>query len=499
MIAPDIWVQIQAAQQAAQPGSAPEMFANLGDSYRRLYLVAGGAVRDRFYAQALAAYADGIAASNTGGDANNSLVALHVGLAGLYRDRVVNVDPTMVAKYAGLMVREAAAALSLLPGDDGRRRELLQWQADGLTVLVADARHRRDWQQALTFLDRLDQLPSGLVEAKVLDAERKAIMIQQALQLMEQGNRDAALAVAGPEIAGVDLTPPAQARSLFASWQVTITADGSRIDVKAIGVPATDRYQAANRALQTVVNLWRSEPSSATAMQRDYTVTVKALDPISMTGVQSRTENIQKSSTGVTQTVAHPMIDLHIVMPSSAKGTALAEVLPPGADWALLRALLSQLGPAAEHKSRLFWQQVSLSQPMDLRGAGQEWLSMASGLERQAAAFEADSSAATASETTGAEAALTARIKAVNYRQEAEVWRGLARNSWILYTMETHEPLAAGWSRSPSVRSWYASVTSPSQVFVLQTQVVNLGWLAVFAVLSLFGMIILAGVLWWLL
>ena len=71
-------------------------------------------------------------------------------------------------------------------------------------------------------------------------------------------------------------------------------------------------------------------------------------------------------------------------MPAGTTGVALAEALPGTADWALLRSLLSQLAPKLDSTSAGLRQQVHVSQPIDLRSAGQQWGAMAQNLAKEA-------------------------------------------------------------------------------------------------------------------
>ena len=69
------------------------------------------------------------------------LATLYTGLATLYRSRIADGAG---AVYAMPLAEVTQAALDRLPADDGRRRELTQWLADGLQVLLTEAQQQQD-------------------------------------------------------------------------------------------------------------------------------------------------------------------------------------------------------------------------------------------------------------------------------------------------------------------------------------------------------------------
>ncbi len=147
-IHPAVFQQIQAAEQAAVPGAAAAAFAQLGELYAGLAQAAvaegNAGAGERFYAQAVAAYSDGIHQGESAGTPAQDVAGLHAGLAALYRGRVVAADGTSSPVYSELMTSEASAALQNLAADDARRAELERWQAEGLRLLLTDARRRGD-------------------------------------------------------------------------------------------------------------------------------------------------------------------------------------------------------------------------------------------------------------------------------------------------------------------------------------------------------------------
>ncbi len=185
-----------------------------------------------------------------------------------------------------------------------------------------------------------------------------------------------------------------------------------------------------------------------------------------------------------------PLLHLRLRVPAGTTGVALAEALPGTADWALLRSLLSQLAPKLDSTSAGLRQQVHVSQPIDLRSAGQQWGAMAQNLAREADTLEAQASSTAQGEASTMTASLQARIRAANYRQAAQAWRNLARDSFVELS------LAASGSLGNNARTWLVTVDSPAQMLDVQVDSLNSGRVA----LALGGvgllLLALAGLLW---
>ncbi len=177
-------------------------------------------------------------------------------------------------------------------------------------------------------------------------------------------------------------------------------------------------------------------------------------------------------------------------MPAGATGVALAEALPGGADWALLRSLLAQLGPKLDSTSDGLRQQVHVSQPVDLRAAGQQWGAMAQSLLNQAGSFETQAASTAQGEGATMTASLQARIRAANYRQAAEAWRSLARDSFVELS------LAASGSLGNNARTWLITVDSPPQMLDVQVDSLNSGRVVLAAGGLGLLLLALAGLLW---
>ena len=468
IIHPARWQELQAAQQAATPGAPLSNFMHLGDLYRQLYtaspVTSDTMTKERFYAQALAAYTAGLERGDATGVAQDQ-AALHAGLALLYRQRASDASPASQGEYASLMSQEANLALQGLPAADPQRQALLQWQSEGLKAQLEAARSRRNWGEALGIVDELAKLPPEIGAAMGLTETRHTLTVQQALQFLEQDNHAAAVALAGAEISDPALLPPIAARTLFASWQVTttMTPEATRLDV--VGLPLADRQVQAQAALQGLINLWKSNETSGSV----------------------NTFELESSAT------ASGPLHLVITLPATASGAALAHAVPQSSDWALLRVLLAQIEPHIERESQLLRQRISMTQPLDLRTAGDQWAAMAATLEREATQLEAQSAAIDPADAKNAESALRLRIQSANYRTGAQEWHNLMRNSWVAAT------LTAPIGLQTVSRSWMATTSAPAQQLSLQAEALGVGRFVVVLVVVLFGILLLAGTLWWLL
>ncbi|CAN5627409.1 hypothetical protein BH10CHL1_BH10CHL1_02490 [soil metagenome] len=477
MIHPARWQALQTAQQAATPGAAPAAFMQLGELMRQFYVdipaaSADSLIRERFYAQALAAYSAGLENAGSTG-APQDLAALHAGLATLYRNRSIDAAGKVDLEYVALMVQEAELALQILPanGDQAtndRRRELVQWQSEGLTAQLNAARQQRAWGDALRIVDQLAALPADISSGESLTETRRSITVQQALEFLEQNNQAAAVALAGDEIGDPTLLPPSEARALFAHWHMTTTIALKETRIEVTALPLPDRREQAYKAVQTLANLWQMSETSG----------------------QASTFALEEAS--ATADATEPL-HLVITLPAATTIAATAQKIPPDANWALFRTLLLQIAPQIDQESYWLRQRTDLSQPLDLRTAGDQWDAMASNLDREATQFEQQSAAMNAADSTKAENALRLRIQSANYRNASQEWRNLTHNSWVMTT------LAAPAGLQTISRSWLISATTPAQRLTLQSEALNAGRLIALLVGALIGLFLLAGTLWWLL
>jgi len=465
LLHPTTWQALQAAEAAATPGAPASAFAALGRLYQALYAaVAENEQRERFYAQAVAAYTAGI--DNAGSAATAETALLHAGLATLYRSRSVAADGAVNRTYMTLMTSETNQALPNLPTDAPERAELVQWQIEGLTLQLNDARDRQDWPAAFTVLDQLQALPPDAVDANMVAEMRRSLGVQQALQLLEEGDSDAAMQLAGAQVTNADLLPPGNARPLFAAWQMTTTVSATQSKLVVTAYPVPERGSEAQAALETVLQAWRAAGNDTVQM-----------------------ETFNDAALGITAQ------QLQLALPGTTSGAELARAIPQGADWALLRALLTQLAPSIEQRPRGLHQQILLSQPLDLRSAGEEWNDLAATLDAQADTFDAQSPTINFADvsTVAAESALVVRVKAANYRRAALAWRTLARTSLVAVQ------LTAGGGVPTIQRTWLTTPETPLQVLTLEADVLSMSRLLVVAIGAFLGLFLLTGVLWWLL
>ena len=474
-IHPAVSQQLHAAQQAAQTTPSAATYGQLAKLYQQLYddpaINSTGnpseiAVRERFYAQALAAYLDGIDSATGGGSAEAG--ALHAGLAALYRSRVVGVSQD--EHYILLMVGEIDRALDTLPADAGQRTELTRWRFEGLYSLFQQARNRQDWTEALRLLDQLQsQLDAGApangrLTLTDLENERQAIRVQQALEVLAQGETDAAIALAGPDIQNAALAPAPELQSLFANWQISSTLTAENTTVALLAYPAAGQEPAARNALQNIITRWQTAST-------DHTI---------------------QFDEGATSAADAPL-RLHIEMTARTSPLPLIQALPDNANWALLRALLTQLNPTVESSGTVLQRHTEISQPLDLRSVGDHWNAMAANLSQQGAAFEAEAARLGGEGTRQDDAALQAQIQGVNYNNAAQVWRSLLRNSRVTVILQAAD------NGAPTARSWLTTVDAPPQIYTLQAQTVNplqLLGVVIAIVLAILG---LSALLWWLL
>ncbi len=167
------------------------------------------------------------------------------------------------------------------------------------------------------------------------------------------------------------------------------------------------------------------------------------------------------------------------------------QLLPPRADWALLRTLLQQL-PATIGEERVWLnRRWTITQTVDLRAASEQWQAMATTLERQATQFEAESAAFDTTDATGAENALRARVQAANYRSAAHQWQKITRDSWVAVHF-------TGQADTPA-RTWLLATTAPAQTLALTIQPSSVLGVMTMAALAFVGLFLLTTFLWWLL
>jgi hypothetical protein len=454
-VAPSVWSQVQQAEAGSGANGQASAFLTKGNLYSRLAQAeaADETLRDRFSAQAIAAYTEGLARSASA--SSEELAQMHIGLASLYRNKAAQGlhDPVPLA---ALIVEEASAAQSLLSPQESRRIEVQQWLADGLRILFDDAKKRDDWQQASRLVDQMTALPPGTVDAAIIEEARQMVLVQQALQLLRRGERDAAAALAGAEITDETAMPPVALQPLFASWHITVTAQPEIVTFDLRAVPSPGREEEARSRMDGLAAAWQSAGAAAASTGEIVTVT-SAND-----------------------------LRVEFAMPISVDGERLASYVPAGADWALLRSALAQINPQTEERTRFFQRELLRRQPMDLRSAGEQWSAMAANLNREAAIVGSEATA------DDPKSVLLAEIRVAGYQETAAAWRSLARDSWLLFQFQP------GDDSDAQTRAWYTTATSPPVVLSMQTQSVDINLVTGLAIAAMAIIVGFSGLLWWL-
>ena len=484
-IAPARWREIEAAQQRdPTPQSALALGNFYGDLYFELSSTASGTAQ-QLYTRALAAYSSGLATADVDGPDS---AALHAGLARLYRSQLgagENADPG----YADLLASEAEIARASLLDGDPQRAMLAAWRAEALSVLLDRAQTRRDWGEALRLLDALIALPAGdiddVVAVDALAEQQRSAQIQQALQLLEQGNREGALALAGETILDEALQPPPSQQSLFARWAITATLAADEAVIDARITPAPGQVSAARSALLGVVESWL-------ARFGDDERFAFSLSDFGTGGVLAEGAAADDARASAAQ--------IQLVFPLTT-AAALRDDVPNRPEWSLLRSLLEQAGPSQTQTGGLLSSTLVIEQTFDLRAASDPWRAVAANLARQAQDFEADSQ--TARERGNADEALRARVRATNYRAAADTWRTLDEQSWLIAQLVAASNAAPNalvdGSTAAESRAWLIEPGSPPRTLTLYAE--PSGGVRVLggALVALLGVCLLAGVLWWLL
>ncbi|MBK8047679.1 MAG: hypothetical protein IPK16_11455 [Anaerolineales bacterium] len=449
---PAQWSQVVQAEAAVRGDAPPDAAIGLGKLYRQLAAdaAAGGdaAASERFYAQALAAFETGIRKASAVGASATQTAPLHAGLAELYRSRVVDAAGATNVAYAELMVKEAGLALQGLMADDGvLRPELERWRAEGLRLLLTDARRRGDVDNALAIIDRLGAADVGASNAEFLASERRALVIQQALELMVRGDRAGAEALAGEVINDATLQAPADLQPLFLRWAIDAAVNGDGIDLRVRAYLNPQRAEAGRDAFTVIMDNWRSA-----GRVDQFNVELSAVQDAG---------------------AANPFLELVLRIPKGETGVPMGELLPTSADWALLRQLLVQLGPRLENSSQGLYQQVQMSQPIDLRPAGVQWETAAQRLEQQADALEAEAQATGAGVDATMASSLQLRVRAANLRQTSENWRTLGRDSVVRISLST------SGSVGNAARTWLITVNSAPQMLDVIVEALSPGRVAI--------------------
>ena len=151
---------------------------------------------------------------------------------------------------------------------------------------------------------------------------------------------------------------------------------------------------------------------------------------------------------------------------------------------------MNQLGPKIDVSTDGLRQQVTMSQPMDLRSAGSQWEAIADSLEQDAAALETQAASTSSADAATLDGSLRARIQAANYRHAAQQWRELAQDSQVLVALHTANGLA------DAARTWQITLSSPPQMLSVQVEALQTGRLLLLAAGVVVALLFIAGLLW---
>jgi hypothetical protein len=461
---PALWLQISERRAATESSNAPADYVALGDSYSRLATEAENAdVRNRFYGQALATYDSAVASGTASGASATDLASAYLGQARLYRLRTLSPSGSVSPEHARLLVESSLAALGGLAADSPQRVELQQWLNDGLNIVLTDARERRDWPTAMETLDQLAAAPGSALDPQTIELERKKILFEQSLQLLEEGQRDRAVEVSGAGIVSEGLQPPPESQSLFTSWLSTITVSSDGTQMQFTGLPSAGKEAEAAAAATALGDAWSEVASSVGG---DASVTSPTADQ------------------------PNPAVTLNVRLPSGVSGIGLTNVTPLRNDWALLRTVLSQVAPEIVTDDSFLRRTALLRLPLDLRAAGEQWREVANELNVQSEALDAQSSPSNRSDPAVLEAALRAKVQAANYRAEANTWRALARNTQVVALLE-------GPRGAPTdARAWQVSLSDPPQTLQYSGWGVNYGGVVALAIGAIVVILLVTLFLW---
>ncbi len=525
---PLLWQALQSNITASVNSPGAASFLSVGNIYKQLYLVAASSsseptsasesadsTAELFYSQAVAAYTEGIQAGEEAGDAPSALALLHAQLASLYRNKII-ASGDSGSQYAALTAQEAMLALAQLPAESALRAELTQWQIDGLYSLFQEARQQRQWSESLAYIEQLVPLvetnPTPAVNVERLNEIRRIIIIQEALDVLEGGNKDAAIALAGPEIADAALQPAPEEQSLFLRWEIETTVQAGQTLVGLNTFTDGQQLQRAQNGLSNLIGSWQRSG----LIRIDEPMEVSLQEPNQGGVVANSTTDGVSANPGTG--IQNYALTVTFAIDHDQPRDVFLQTLPVDANWALLRELFRHLTPQVESVGSLFTEDQAIRMNLDLRAAGDHWDTMAAKLRRNAEDARAESANSSTSLSSGslssislggANAALAARIRAVNFANEAEVWQNLSQNSWVMVRMEANaarnsdsaEDVTSNSANSENSvsRSWLATVKTPPQSFQIEAASLASGRIALLLVSVILGLFIFSGLLWWLL
>ena len=177
-------------------------------------------------------------------------------------------------------------------------------------------------------VEQMTSLPAGAVDAALIEEAQQVVLVQQALQLLQRGEQDAAEALAGAELKDESAMPPIELQPLFASWQITVTAKPESVAIVAHAMPSPGRETEAQSKFAEFA-------ARVVSLGEEYSVSL------------------------VDDAETSPGVEVRLEAPTPVNGAMLAGVVPAGADWAMLRTALAQLDPQQSERSQFALREVS--------------------------------------------------------------------------------------------------------------------------------------------
>ncbi len=396
-IRPSLWMQIQQARRTAATSDSPEANKTLGAIYAQL--ATATRVPDifaRYYPLAVASYAQ--AQQLTPDDPAPSLA-----LAQLYQLQA-DLSPEQASVYTGLAINELVKALE--HGVTGP--EIREKVARGFISLIEQARQRGDFDAANTYLQRLEELANDypeLINSADIQAERRSLAIDWTEHVLsDQG--------------------PAPARAVLA-----------RLFGQEATLPRGAQFSRINSLYVAV----RTEPHlrmlDINAAMRDGDVTLIS----QLAQIFGQTGVARVALQEIDPTVLHVEIPFEDEQELIEMQTTLADAIPPEPEWALLQAIL--------RPQSLTWEQTDERwRTIETYEENVSFVSVSADAGIQALLLERAANSLDANDPLN-------RLLSEIWNQEAAIWRSLAENSSVRYTLTLFPrpgaPLVQTWTIFP--------------------------------------------------
>ncbi len=428
----DVWESIQLAIQKNDQ-------ITLGQHFHALYMAVDAPESHRriFYDQALAAFLQALAQDP--GQA-------HYGLARLYRIHSLSGTGDLNAQYLELALHHSQMALQTLdPEASAQRQDVIRWLWQSLEQRVNWAVQHADWETVKTSLEAIEALPDQEFNTVRLDNIRRHAHTQQAIRLLEQGETDQALALAGPEILDPHFMPADHLIPLFTGWTADISIGPEAFTAHLAGTIDVRHHDRIAQAVEDLENLLSQGES----------------------GVQTTLALGNTPSAEDSPAVPVLILNLSVTNPHHARN--LAGLLPANSEWVLLRHLLQGSWLyMSQTRNPIFIERV-YEYTLNLDELFRLWHTKAMALEETAIA---EASAGTNSQEEV--------IRQMNFLNAANDWRHLARNTMVMVSLET------GRAATTAGAQWAATEDQPSVKIRAATRQLRLLNLVLFGLLGLF-------------